>query len=288
MKKLLIQLICLFLLSNYLIKTNKVRAFIPYYYLPSNENLEKQSLLIGKNAYQLLYFGQNKDSLNLAKLAIKIYKKDAKLWLILSEAQIANNLYEDALISLTKAQKINPTLSEIYFTKSTIFLKQSRLDEAKKTLETGLKITPENPDAIFQLGNIYLMKGNYLKSIETFDRAIKIKPKFWQALNNKGLAYFDLDKINLSIKYFEKAIEIEKNAEPLLGLATCLSTTDLDLALKLAKTALMEDPNYVEYNYRKEQLWGNKIQVAAEKLLNNNQLKHDIEKAKLKINKLPK
>ena len=54
------------------------------------KNLQKQSSYIGKNAYQLLYFGQYKDSLNLAKLAVKINAKDEKLWLILAEAQIAN------------------------------------------------------------------------------------------------------------------------------------------------------------------------------------------------------
>ena len=37
-------------------------------------------------------------------------------------SQIANNLYEDALLSLNKAQKINSDLIEIYFSKSSIYL----------------------------------------------------------------------------------------------------------------------------------------------------------------------
>ena len=67
-----------------------VRAIVPYYYFPTLKNLQKQSLYIGKNAYQLLYFGQYEDSLNLAKLAVKINTEDEKLWLILADAQIAN------------------------------------------------------------------------------------------------------------------------------------------------------------------------------------------------------
>ena len=41
--------------------------------------------------------------------------------LILAEAQIANKLYENALISLNKAQKINPKLAK-YILQKVIFI----------------------------------------------------------------------------------------------------------------------------------------------------------------------
>ncbi len=104
------------------------------------------------------------------------------------------------------------------------------------------------------------------------------------AINNKGLAYFEQDKINLSIEFFEKAISLEENAEPLLGLASCLRIQDINSAILLAKKALIKNPNYVEYDYRKEQLWGEKLQISTEKLLKNDKLEQDIRMAKLKIN----
>ena len=264
-------------------KIEKVQSIIPYYYFTTAKNLEKESLSIGKNAYQLLFFGQYEDSLNLAKLAVKINAKDEKLWLILSEAQVANNLYKNALNSLDKAQKINPNISEIYFAKSNIYLQISQQNKAKNALEKGLRIEPNNHKAIFQLGNILLMEKNYFKAIKLFDRSIKIKPDFWQAFNNQGLAYFEKNEITLSIKLFEKAISIDDNAEPLLGLATCLRVKDIKLALELAKKALAKDPNYVNYNYRKEQLWGEKLQASTEILLQNKKLQKDVILAKSKI-----
>ena len=54
----------------------------------------------------------------------------------------------------------------------------------------------------------------------------------------------------------KKAISIQDNAEPLLGLASCLRTINNKLALQLAKQALVKNPKYVNYDYRKEQLWG--------------------------------
>ena len=284
MKKFLKKMICLSLISFYFFQIEKVHSIIPYYYSPTIKSLKKESLSIGKYAYQLLYFGQYQESLNLAKLAVEINKNDEKLWLILSEAQLANKLYIDALNSLKKAQIINPSISEIYFAKSNVYFKISRLEKAKTALETGLRIEPNNHKAIFQLGNIFLIEKNYSKALELFKKSVKIKPDFWQGINNQGLAYYEKSKINLSIKLFEKAISIQENAEPLLGLAACLRIKDINLALKLAKKALAKNPNYVNYDYRKEQLWGEKLQNSTELLLQNNQLETDVILAKSRIN----
>ncbi len=284
MKQLLKQIISIFLISFYFVQIEKVQAIVPYYYFPTKKNLQKQSLYIGKNAYQLLYFGQYEDGLKLAKLAVKINAKDEKLWLILAEAQIANKQYKHALNSLNKAEQINANISEIYFTKSNIYLEISQLSEAKIALEKVIKIEPNNYKAFFQLGNILLMENNYLEAIKSFDKSIKIKPDFWQAINNQGLAYFEKNNIYLSIKSFENAISIQENAEPLLGLASCLRINNIKLAIQLAKKALAKDPKYVNYEYRKEQLWGEKLQASTEILLQNEQLKKDVILAKSKIN----
>ena len=283
MKKFLQKIIWISLISFYFLQIEKVQAIVPYYYFPTIKNLEKQSLYIGKNAYQLLYFGQYEDSLNLAKLAVKINSKDEKLWLILAEAQIASKQYKNALNSLNKAEQLNSNISEIYFTKSNIYLKTSQQTKAKIALEKGIKIEPNNHKAIFQLGNILLMEKNYVGAIKLFDRSLKIKPDFWQAINNKGLAYYEKNNINLSIKHFKSAISIQENAEPLLGLASCLRINDTKSAIQLAKKALNKDPKYVNYNYRKEQLWGEKLQDSTEILLQNEQLKNDVIIAKSKI-----
>ena len=284
MKKFFQNVLCVFLISFYFLKVEQVQSLVPYYYFPTVKNLEKESLSIGKNAYQLLYFGQNKESLNLAKLAVKINNTDEKLWLILADAQIANKQYKKSLNSLIEAQKLNPNISEIYFSMSNVYLKISQLKNAKTALENGLEIEPNNHKAFFQLGNIFLMEKNYSEAIKLFDQSVKIKPDFWQAINNQGLAYFEKNNLNLSTKFFKKAISIEQNAEPLMGLASCLRMKNIELALKLAKKALTKDPKYVDYSYRKEQLWGEKLQTSTEILLQIDQLQADVLLAKSKIN----
>ena len=284
MKKFLKKILYISLISFFLLKTEKIQSIVPYYYFPTTKNLEKESLNIGKNAYQLLYFGKYKESLNLAKLAVKINAKDVKLWLILSEAQVANKLYEEALNSLNNAENLNSNISEIYFVKSKVYLQISQQKNAKISLQKGLSIEPNNHNAIFQLGNISLMEKNFTDAIKLFDKSVKIKPDFWPAINNKGLAYFEKNNLNHSITLFEEAISYGDNAEPLLGLASCLRIKDLKLAIQLAKKALTKDPNYVSYEYRKEQLWGEKLQISTEILLKNEQLQKDVILAKSKIN----
>ena len=283
MNKFFKKIISVSLISFYFFKLEEVKSLVPYYYFPTEENIKEESFSISKNAYQLLYFGQYKESLNLAKLAVKINNTDERIWLILAEAQIANNLYNQALNSLNKAQKINSNISEIYFTKSNVYLKISNLKKAKTALENGLSIEPNNYKAIFHLGNILLMEKNHSEAIKFFNKSVKIKPDFWQAINNKGLAYFEQNDIDQSIKLFEKAISIQENAEPLLGLASCVRFNDPKLAIQLAKKALGKDPKYVNYDYRKEQLWGEKLQASTEILLQNEQLRKDVILAKSKI-----
>ena len=284
MKNFLKNILCVSLISFLLFKTEKTQSIIPYYYFPTTKNLQKESLNIGKNAYQLLYFGNFEEALNLAKLAVKINTKDEKLWLILSEAQLANELYMEALDSLKNAENINSNVSEIYFSKSKVYLQISQQKNAKIALQKGLTIEPNNHNAIFQLGNIALMEKNFTDAIKLFDKSIKIKPDFWPAINNKGLAYFEKNNINLAIKVFEEAISLQDNAEPLLGLASCLRIKDINLAIQLAKKALTKNANYVSYEYRKEQLWGEKLQASTEILLQNQQLQKDVKLAKSKIN----
>ena len=104
MKKIASKLLLLSLFSIFFLRIEKLRAVIPHYYFPSTDNLKKESIILSKNAYQLIYFGQFKEGLNLAKLAITMNKQDERLWLILSEAQMANKLNNEALFSLEKAE----------------------------------------------------------------------------------------------------------------------------------------------------------------------------------------
>ena len=260
---------------------NKSNAFIPYYNLPSKKFLKFNGSQIGKNAYQFLYFGQFKEGLALAKLAVSINPEDSNLWALLAEAQISNSLFNDALLSIKKGKSISPLKSELYFAEGSIYLSQNKIQNAKASLKKGLEIKPANINALFQFGNIFLIEKNYKEALIKFNKIIDIKGDFWQAFNNKGLIHFERDEITLAISNFQKAILIERNAESMLALSVVLQNTDKEKSLFLAKEALQKNPNYVSFEFRKEQLWGKKLQAATEELFKKEELKTDISLANL-------
>ena len=275
-KILLIQLIGL---SAFQVK--KSIAFIPYYYLPSKDFLKNNSSELGKNAYQLLYFGQFKEGLALAKLAISLNPENENLWALLAEAQINNKLFEEALLSIKEGKQLNPFFSELYFAEGSIYLSQNKIKKAKKSLKKGLEINPKNINALFQYGNIFLKEKSYEKALSEYNKIIEIKANFWQAINNKGLVYFEKDETLLAINKFTKAIEIQSNAESILALGVSLKNTDKERSILLVKEALRKNPNYVSFTYRDEQLWGKKLQQATEELFKIEELKEDISIANL-------
>jgi len=284
-KKLLIfKIIFLQLIVLSIFQVKRTNAFIPYYYLPSENFLKLKGSEIGKNAYQLLYFGQLKEALALAKLAISLNPKDVNLWALLAEAQINNKLFDDALFSIEKGKLINPLVSELYFAEASIYINQNKKQKAKKSLKQGLEIQPKNLNALFQYGNIFLMEKNYKNALSKYNKIIEIKATFWQAINNKGLIYFEQEEIPLAINNFTKAIEIKKNAESMLALGVSLKDTNKKKSILLVKEALQKNPNYASFEFREEQLWGEKLQRATEELFKLEELKKDISIANLNKN----
>ena len=283
-KNFLTKILFIPLIGLSLLKINEVKALIPYYSFPSEKFLKKNSSKLGKNAYQLLYFGQLKEALSLAELAVNLDPENEKLWVLLAEIQINNKLYDDALISIKRGKIINPSMSELYFAESSIFLNKKKIKQAKQSLKKGVALQPNNTNALFQLGNIFFLEKSYKSALNEYDKIIKIDNNFWQALNNKGLIYFEKNERILAISNFKKALKIENNAEPMLALAVCLQNTNRKEALLLTKKALRKNPNYVSFEFRKEQLWGNRIQEATNKLFEFDELKQDIEIANIDKN----
>ena len=128
------------------------------------------------------------------------------------------------------------------------------------------------------------MENNYKEALKTFERATKIKSDYWQVINNIGLAYFEINEKLLAEINFKKAISIERNGETLLALAATLQNKEQKKSILLAKEALKLNPSFVSFEYRKEQLWGDKLQKATQKLFKSHDLKIDIDLAREYIN----
>ena len=280
MKKKIFKILLTLIISINFLEMDRAKSIVPYYYIPSGKVLEKNSLLFADRAYYLLSIGRLNEGLQLAKLVLSFDQSNEKLWAILAEAQIRNNLFKDALKSIKKGKSLNSENADFYFVESSIYLQSKKLKKARKTLESGLIIEPKNTFALFQLGNIFLMEKNYKEALNTFERAVKIKSNFWEVINNIGLAYYELDEKYFAEINFNRAISINRNGETLLALAVTLQKKDPKQSILLGREALKLNPSFVSTEYREEQLWGDKIQKATQQLFKSQELEDDIDLAR--------
>ena len=269
------------LLSISFINIEKSKAFIPFTYQPNDKSLTKTGLTIGRTAAQLMQLGQTKEAQRLGALAVRINPTDDRLWSILAEAQMRNNLLKEAESSISKAKEISPKKASLWFANASLSLQQKKPDTAINLIKKGLKLDPRNAGGYFQLGNARIMQNKFDLAIQDFKKAYAINNKFWEAINNEAIVLFETGKTKDAIARWRKVLEIKQNAEPMLALASALHEINPKNKeiFELAKTALKKNPNYVWSEYQKEQLWGKKLRIAAKRLLSNPKLEFETERA---------
>ena len=265
-----------FLLTAY---TN---AFLPRINEPNKKELESTSIKIVQTAIQLMQFGQNDEAIRLFKLALKLNPKEKDIWVSLAEAQVRSNKKHQALNSLNEAIKLKPQEQNIYFTKASIYMDLNDPKEAKNFILKGLSINKNNERGYFQLGNAEIMLNDYKSALIAFKRSSKINSKFWQSINNEGLVLYELNYPKEARSKFEYALKISNDAEPMLALAVILFTLDNNSieSIKLAKSALESNPQYISRDFQAKQLWGKKLQNSAKLLFKAKEMKKVVKEAK--------
>ena len=261
--------------------TMPAQAFVPYVYLPSEEELKGSSMGIGRTAAQLLQLGQPQEAAQLAALAVRLQPDDERLWSVLAEAQLRSDQLENASLSLSKAKALKPKKAGLWFAEAAIALRSERPEEAISLLDRGLQLDPKNASAYFDLGNARIMQGQLGMALQSFEQATSLKPTFWEALNNQALVLFEMGNHGEAIRRWRRVLKIEKNAEPMLALASALFQQGgrREEAITLAREALAKDPNYVLPPHQVEQLWGFRIRGAAAQLLDEDELSDSVERA---------
>tara|TARA_B100000214_G_C23925300_1_gene608027 strand:- start:67 stop:936 length:870 start_codon:yes stop_codon:yes gene_type:complete len=260
-------------------------AFFPRINEPNEQELQTASIQIGKTAIQLIQFGENDEAIKLLKLAVKLNPKEKELWTSLAEAQVRSNRKYQALSSFNKAIELKPNEENIYFRKANIYMDLDNPRKAKFSIIKGLEINKNNENGYFQLGNAEIMLNDYKSALIAFKKSSEINNNFWQSINNEGLVLYELDNLTQALSKFRSALKMSNDAEPMLALAIVLYTLDNQSieSINLAKKALKSNPNYFLKEYQAKQLWGKKIQKAAQLLFKNKVMKNVVREAKEKI-----
>jgi len=271
----------LMLAATTALTTVPAKALVPTVYVPSSAELQGSAIGIGRTAAQLLGLGQPEEAARLAALAVRLRPNDERLWAVLAEAQLRSKQLKPAANSLARAKQLNPKNAGLWFAEASLALRDNRPGDAIPLLDQGLQLDSTNASAYFDLGNARIMQKQYRPALKAFEKASALKPSFWEAVNNQAIVLFEMGNTREAIQRWRRVLTIERNAEPMLALAAALNreTPNDDEALKLARKALQQDPNYVLPAHQKQQLWGLNLRLAARDLLKNPKLRDAVERA---------
>ena len=118
-------------------------------------------------------------------------------------ASLAGGKGEDAIQKINKTIAADPTNSNLYAVRGSLYDQQKKSDLALADYRKAVELDPKNFDALFNLG-VY----NYNKAADAYTKASKMDLKSYQAsgraLESSGKKYFEA-----AVPYFEKSLELQ-------------------------------------------------------------------------------
>ncbi len=259
------------------------RALVPFVYLPQEKELEGAGLGIAQAAARLLRLGQAEDAARLAELTVQLLPEDPRGWVLLAEAELRSNQTDKAVVALSRAKELDPDNAGIWFAEGSLALRNGKPEDAVGLLRKGLELDSKNAGAYFDLGNAQILLGNNTAALGSFEKASGLRKDFWEAINNQGLVLFESGRTNDAIGRWQRVLKIKPDiAETSLAIAAALfdrNPADRAEALRLAESALAEEPNYVKESFQKEQLWGPRLREVTGRLLALPELKPAVDRA---------
>jgi tetratricopeptide (TPR) repeat protein len=138
------------------------------------------------------------------------------------------------------------------------------------------------------LGNAHVLLNQPRQALTAFERATRLRKDFWEAINNQALVLYEKGETERAIERWRRVLEIKPDAaEPNLALAAALfqlGGAARQEALQRASQALDSEPDYVLDSYQKEQLWGPRLRQTTQLLLQQGELKADVDRAMANAN----
>ncbi|WP_201985387.1 tetratricopeptide repeat protein [Hymenobacter rubidus] len=149
---------------------------------------------------------QQKDEAEAAKVvqqALVAYPNNKAFMLEDLNMSLASGKGEDALNKISKAIVADPSNSNLYAVRGSMYDQQKKTDLAVADYRKAVEMDPNNFDAEFNLG-VY----NYNKAADAYTKVSKMDLKTYQVSGKKyeaeGKKYFEA-----AIPYFEKALQLQ-------------------------------------------------------------------------------
>ncbi len=151
------------------------------------------------------------DAILLLRDAIKVEPEFEELYNEAGLVYLDTDLYDEAIKFFDKALEKKHKYPEASTNLAIAYQKKGQLARAITQFEETLKRDEQFPGAHYNYGNALIYNGFYDKAIEHLKKAIELDPKFAEAYYSLGKAYAKKNMFDESENAYKKALELRKN-----------------------------------------------------------------------------
>ncbi|KAK0636332.1 hypothetical protein B0T17DRAFT_625836 [Bombardia bombarda] len=167
--------------------------------------------------------------------------------------------HEEALADLTKSIELDPSMTQTYIKRASMYLELGAADKAGEDFAKALSQNLEDPDIYYHRAQLHFIKGEFAEAARDYQKSIDLDKDFIfshiqldpDVYNYYGELLLDQSKYQEAIEKFDTAIELEKQTKPMCmnvlplinkSLALFQWKQDFSEAEKLCEKALIIDP----------------------------------------------
>jgi len=160
--------------------------------------------------------------------------------------------YDEAIVELEEARRLEPTDDVIYTQLASAYLGAGQPERAEATYEEAIAVRPHYWGGYSWLGFFYYLQGRTDEAIASFQEAAQLAPDSYRSFSNLGVAYFVAERWAEARAAFERALEIEPDYAPAvnnLGTLYFFEGRYADAALMFERATGLEERYFLA--------WGN-------------------------------
>jgi tetratricopeptide (TPR) repeat protein len=149
-----------------------------------------------------------RNSITLFEHTLEVTENNAGAETMYGGALTDAGRYDEALLHLSNAVRINPLLPEARNSIGKVLINQGRFAEGIECFKELIRMKQDYAEGYYNLGTALGIQGKYDEAIKNFARAIELNPEYPDAQKRMGTALLAAGRPKEAIEYLQKSLRI--------------------------------------------------------------------------------